>query len=185
MDTTFEYVDRLFSGLVYFVFNLVESIVSLFKNPVRGTLRLTSRSLNVNVRQASYRTILFFINATMFVAFCSIPKSQFGNSGESFFESLVSMSERPKLISTIIYATVATAISELYIKQRRRAERSSVRRANVFQIRFGYAFCFITSLLFFLEIAWQGSIRWMPEAWISDGRGTPAIRSQPGHSSCW
>jgi len=35
MNTAFDYVDRLFNGLVYFILNLVESIVSLYKNPVR------------------------------------------------------------------------------------------------------------------------------------------------------
>ena len=74
MDAAFDYVDRLCNGLVYFVLNLVESIVSLFKNPVRGALRLTARSLNVNLRQASYRTLLFFIYATWYVLASGLSK---------------------------------------------------------------------------------------------------------------
>ena len=163
MNTTFDYVDRLFNGLVYFVLNLVESIVSLYRNPVRGTLRLTARSLNVNSRQASYRTLLFFINAVMYVVMGSLLETIFGGQGESFIENVISVSERPNLISTIIYATIATAVIELYTKHRF-AGHSKLRHTNVVQIRLGYAFCFIVSLFLILQTIWLLSLFWVPNA---------------------
>ncbi len=64
----FDLVDGLFRGVVYFFYNIFETIVHLLRRPFRGPLRLFRRRRQAGVRQLAGPTFLFL----SFFAFFSV-----------------------------------------------------------------------------------------------------------------
>lgn len=55
----FEIVDGLFKGIVYFFYNIFETIFNLIKSPLRGPMRLYRKHRRSNARQLGGPTFLF------------------------------------------------------------------------------------------------------------------------------
>lgn len=55
----FELVDGFFKGIVYFFYNIAETVFQLARNPIHGPIRLQHRHQLANVRQLGGLTFLF------------------------------------------------------------------------------------------------------------------------------
>lgn len=65
----FDLVDGLFRGVVYFFYNIFETIVHLVRRPFRGPLRLYRKRRQPDVRQLAGPTFLFLSFAAFFAVY--------------------------------------------------------------------------------------------------------------------
>ena len=57
----FEFVEGVIRGIVYFLYNLIETTAAILRHPVRGPLQLTRRYGNPRARQVGGLTYLFLV----------------------------------------------------------------------------------------------------------------------------
>jgi hypothetical protein len=110
MTNPSQFIDDIFSGIVQFIFNIVDSLRILLTNPLRGTLRLTARYKHNKSPQISYITILFLLNLASYLLY-QIFEVSFPAVANTLFLNL----RGDAVTHLLIYATAATALQQWWI----------------------------------------------------------------------
>lgn len=113
----FDLVDGLFRGVVYFFYNIFETIVHLVRRPFRGPIRLYQRRRQPGIRQLAGPTFLFLcFFAFMSVQHNALERHQYDDVEPEIGAELASAVTRtPSLDADWLWLVLATSLAATVI----------------------------------------------------------------------
>ena len=111
----FDLVDGLFRGVVYFFYNIFETIIHLVRRPFRGPLRLYRKRRQPDVRQLAGPTFLFLSFAAFFAVYhAMLARHEYGDAeGEAAIgdQLAAAVTSTPSLDADWLWLVLATGLT--------------------------------------------------------------------------
>jgi hypothetical protein len=164
----FNYIEQLFTEVVYFLYNLFYSATLLLIQPIRGAARLAARLSSATQKQVGPNTLLFvmffLLSLFMFVrgSLSMIPGSDIAfQSGFSIQYFATSMKENrsaellvPTLISALAISVFVDFSQQVIIGITYRHANAKKRQIILRRVKYTLCFPMIWFLLFLISSPW-------------------------------